>query len=70
MTPPVEVPRLYALTRDVGGSVAVVGYGMVLPDGSAYAVSWPGAVTGYSADSAAEIAELRGAKLLWIGEPP
>lgn len=65
-----NAPRLFALTRDGHGADEVVGYGMVLPDGSAYAVSWP-AVQGasvYSTDSAEECAELRDADLLWIDE--
>ena len=61
-------PRMFALTLDEDGPAQVIGYGIELPDGSAYAVSWP---TGhgssfYSCESAEQSATLRGADLLWI----
>ena len=65
-----KAPRLFALTRDGDTPERVVGYGMVLPDGSAYAVSWPVAhgTSFFSTDSAEQCAQLRGADLLWIGD--
>jgi hypothetical protein len=67
-----NAPRLFALTRDGEDAQQVVGYGMVLPDGSAYAVSWPAThgASVYSAGRAEECAELREADLLWIGDTP
>lgn len=58
--PRMGVPRLFALTRrgDDSGQ-QVVGYGMELPDGSAYSASWPtpgGSIC--SASSAEETADL------------
>ena len=63
-------PRLFALTRGVEGASTIVGYGMVLPDGSAHSVSWPtrGGTLYYSADSAEQTADLRQADLQWIGD--
>ena len=65
-----DQPRLFALTRETDGPFdVIVGYGMVLPDGSTYSVSWPagrGAQV-YSAESAEQTAELRNADLSWIG---
>jgi hypothetical protein len=72
MTRPIAFPRLFALTRDEGEPNQVIGYGLVLPDGSAYAVSWPneqGATT-YSSSTPEECAALRGADLLWIDDEP
>jgi hypothetical protein len=66
-----DTPRMFALTRETGGPFdAVVGYGLVLPDGSAVAVSWPAGKGSsiYSTSSAEECATLRGADLQWIGE--
>jgi hypothetical protein len=34
-----DVPRVFALVRDAEEPNQIVGYGMVLPDGAAYAVS-------------------------------
>lgn len=67
-----NAPRLFALIRDGDDPDEVVGYGMVLPDGTAYAVSWPAAhgTSFYSTDSAEDCARLRDADLLWIGEKP
>ena len=67
-----NAPRLFALTRDGDNPAQIVGYGMVLPDGSAYAVSWPATqgTSFCSTDSAEECAELRDADLRWIGEAP
>lgn len=61
-------PRRFALTREKGESDQVVGYGLVLPDGSALSVSWPSTNTLYSAASAEETASLRGAELQWIDQ--
>lgn len=64
-------PRMFALTRPFGTSSAVVGYGLVLPDGSAFSISWPSEHASiYSASSAEDVAELRRADLLWIGDQP
>lgn len=67
-----HVPRLFALVRDDDDACQIVGYGMVLPDGSAYAVSWPAAFGSaiYSASSAEETATLRGADVLWMSDHP
>jgi hypothetical protein len=67
-----DIPRVFALVRDAGWPSRIVGYGMVLPDGTAYAVSWP---TGrgacfYSSSSAEETASLRGADVRWISDQP
>jgi hypothetical protein len=74
MTKPIDAPQLFALTRDGDDPNHIVGYGMVLPDGTAHSVSWSAQAgtggTQYSASSAEETAELRGAKLLWLGDPP
>jgi hypothetical protein len=50
----------------------VVGYGIELPDGSAYSVSWPPrrGCSFQSCTSAARCAELHGADLLWISDQP
>ncbi len=68
MTENAAVPRLFALTRDVEKPGQIVGYGMVLPDGSAYSVSWPAGPGAYlySASSAEETASLRRSDLLWM----
>jgi hypothetical protein len=65
-------PKLFALTRDDDETCRIVGYGMVLPDGSAYAVSWPATLGSaiYSAASAEETATLRGADVLWMSDEP
>ena len=72
MTEQKQGPRLFALTRDDDEPCQIVGYGMVLPDGSAYAVSWPARLGAamYSASSAEETAELRGADVLWMSDQP
>lgn len=60
---------MFVLTRDEGEQVSdlsVVGYGIKLPDGTAFSVSWPGASYAFSADSAHQAAKLRHAKLRWI----
>ncbi|GIE94067.1 hypothetical protein [Paractinoplanes rishiriensis] len=66
------LPKLFALTRKTDNEAeSVVGYGMVLPDGSAHSVSWPAqaGTSVYSTNSAEETAELRQADLLWLGDP-
>jgi hypothetical protein len=67
-----ETPKVFALTRDDDEPDQIVGYGMVLPDGSAYSVSWP-AKAGtwfWSGASADEIAAIRGTEVLWMGDQP
>lgn len=64
-------PRLFALTRETEGpSDAIVGYGLVLPDGSAIAVSWPKApgASIYSTPTAEDCAALRAAELKWLSD--
>ena len=70
MTDNKYVPRVFALLRGADGQEQIVGYGMVLPDGSAYSVSWPAGhpSSTYSASSAEETAAFRGADLLWISD--
>jgi len=69
MKKPIAAPRLFALTRETGDNI--VGYGMVLPDGSAHSVSWSGRGTSWwSADSAEKIAECSDTELSWIGDEP
>jgi hypothetical protein len=66
-----DTPRMFALTRETEGPFdAVVGYGLVLPDGSAFSVAWPAGRGSafYATSTAEECARLRGADLLWIGE--
>ena len=63
-------PRIFALTREHEEPGQIIGYGLVLPDGSAISVTWPNGRTFYSTSSAEQVADLRGADLLWIGEPP
>lgn len=65
-----RLPRLFALTRDIDDSSRTVGYGMVLPDGSAHSVSWPHVLGGnvWSTSNAEEAAELRNAEIFWIGD--
>jgi hypothetical protein len=67
----IEVPQLFALTHEADCE-QVVGYGLVLPDGSTYSVAWPTqqGTAFYSTETAEQCAELRGADLLWIGSPP
>lgn len=61
-------PRMFALTLGEDDPVQVIGYGIELPDGSAYSVSWPAArgCAIHSSPSAEQSAILRGADLLWI----
>jgi hypothetical protein len=67
-----DTPRMFALTREADDSSHIVGYGLVLPDGSAYAVSWPvgSGSSFYSTTTAEECADLRNADLIWINEEP
>jgi hypothetical protein len=68
-----DIPRVFALVRDAGEPPSqIVGYGMVLPDGVAYSVSWPtGRGTSfYSASSAEETAAVKGANVLWTSDQP
>ena len=66
------VPRVFALVRDADQPSQIVGYGMVLPDGAAYTVSWPTerGTSFYSSSSAEVTAVLRGADVLWISDRP
>jgi hypothetical protein len=72
MTEDEDVPKVFVLVRDAGESRQIVGYGMVLPDGSAYSISWPTerGTSFYSSSSAEETAALRGANVLWISDQP
>ena len=63
-----DEPRVFALERDSEEPGEIIGYGLVLPDGSAFAVSWPRGGSFYSTASAEGSADLRGANLLWLGE--
>jgi hypothetical protein len=66
-----EAPRMFALTRETDGpSDVIVGYGLELPDGSAYSISWPArqGASFFSTSSAEENAEVRGADLMWISD--
>ncbi len=65
-----DAPRVFALERDSDEPGEIIGYGLVLPDGSAFAVSWPSGGTFYSTATAQESADLRGANLLWLGDQP
>jgi hypothetical protein len=62
-------PRMFALTLDEDDDTQIIGYGIELPDGSAYSVSWPAArgCSFRSCDNAERSALLSGADLLWIG---
>ena len=72
MTKQNGIPQVFALVRDADEPGEIVGYGMVLPDGSVYSVSWPtGRGTAlYSASSAEQTAALRGARVLWTSDQP
>jgi hypothetical protein len=65
-----DIPRVFALVRDAEEPGQIVGYGMALPDGSAYSVSWPtgSGASFYSSSSAEESARLRGADVLWMSD--
>jgi hypothetical protein len=69
---PVHRPRMFALTRDADDPTQIIGYGIELPDGSAYSVSWPAerGCSFSSCDSAEQTAMRRGADLLWIATQP
>jgi hypothetical protein len=68
MSHPANEPRLFALSRQHGDSHEIVGYGLVLPDGSTYSVSWPpGHGAGlHSSESAEHTAFVFNADLCWI----
>ncbi len=72
MTKDLNTPKVFALIRDADEPGEIVGYGMVLPDGSVYSVSWPtGRGTSFSSGSDAEqIAALIGADVLWMSDRP
>ena len=63
-----DILRIFALTRHADEPDEIVGYGLVLPDGSAVSVGWPSTngTTFYSASSAEETADLREADVLWM----
>lgn len=67
-----DAPKLFALTRSADEPSQIVGYGMVLPDGSAYSVSWPARMGAalFCASSAEQTAELRSAELVWLEDQP
>jgi hypothetical protein len=67
-----NVPKVFALVLDADEPWHIVGYGMVLPDGSVYSVSWPtGRGTSFSsASSAEETAALSGVDVLWMSDQP
>ncbi len=62
-------PRLFALTRPDDDADQIIGYGLALPDGSAFSISWPTRLGSsiFSTSSAEENADVRGADLMWIG---
>ncbi len=63
-----EELRIFALTRQGADGDQAVGYGLVLPNGSAISVSWPPQLGSaiYSTSSAEEAAFLRGTDLRWM----
>ncbi len=72
MMNPMDTLKLFALVREEDGPNTIVGYGMVLPDGSAYSVSWPPSrgTSIWSAASAEQTADLRDADLHWLCTHP
>jgi hypothetical protein len=62
--------RRFALLRQLEDPGSIIGYGFVLPDGSAVSVSWPPrrGSTFYSSASAEGNATLLGADLVWVDE--
>ena len=62
--------RRFALLRQAEEPGSIIGYGFVLPDGSAVSVSWPPrrGSTFYSCASAEGNALLLGADLVWVDE--
>jgi hypothetical protein len=62
--------RRFALLRQAEDPGTIIGYGFVLPDGSAVSVSWPPrrGSTFYSSASAESSAALLGADLVWVDE--
>ncbi len=68
-----DTPRVFALIGDAYSDEPdqIIGYGLVLPDGSAYSISWPAkSGAGFCSSSSAEkTARLRGADVLWITGP-
>lgn len=62
--------RTFALLRQLEDPGSIIGYGFVLPDGSAVSVSWPPRCgsTFYSSASAEGNAALLGADLVWVDE--
>jgi hypothetical protein len=67
MTPPANL-QPFALVRELGEAESVVGYGLVLPDGSAISISWPptGGSSCYQSASAERIAILCAADLVFL----
>lgn len=62
--------RRFALLREVEDPGSVIGYGFVLPDGSAVSVSWPPhRGNSFCSSASAEVnAALLGADLVWVDE--
>ena len=62
--------RRFALLRQLEDPGSIIGYGFVLPDGSAVSVSWPPCRGNslYSSASAESSAVLLGADLVWVDE--
>jgi hypothetical protein len=63
--------RRFVLLRQIEDPDSIIGYGFVLPDGSAISVSWPprrGSAF-HSSTSAERNAALLGADLVWVDEP-
>ena len=71
MTPVTGPVQRFALVREPNDPGSVVGYGLVLPDGSAISVSWPAdrGSTYYRTTSAQAAANLRGADLILLDDP-
>jgi hypothetical protein len=71
MKPRPATLRRFALVQQVEDPGSIIGYGFVLPDGSAVSVSWPPrrGSSFYSSTSAEGNAALLGADLVWVDEP-
>jgi hypothetical protein len=62
--------RRFALLRQVEDPGSIIGYGFVLPDGSAVSVSWPPCRgSSFCSSASAEVnAALLGADIVWVDE--
>ncbi len=69
---PVKIPQIFAVIRAEDEPDHVLAYGMVLPDGSAYSVSWPpeSGFASYAMSSAERTASLFDADLHWLSDQP